>query len=167
MNSDDQPAATYHGFAERGLAGFVAFIEQTAAEVAPARAGTRDFVRRMGEACACIRFEDLTHPLRFLRQMAGQPPLRFGTGGFDPTMVDDQNPARHYTAFVVVGYWLPMVAALLVLYAWEVAGFVRYKGRWSPNDVRSGMAGLRHGRAVRREGPGVLASLVRRDLGTG
>jgi hypothetical protein len=97
--------------------------------------------------------------------MAGQPPLRFGAAGFNPAMVDDQNPARHYIAFVVVGYWLPMILGYLVLYAWEIAGFVRYGGRWSPNDVRSGKAGLHHGRAVQRGGPEVLAPLVRRDLG--
>lgn len=148
-----------------GLESFITMIEQTAATVPAGRKGTRTFVRRLGEECAHIRPGDIAHPLRFLRQMAGQPPLRFGTEGFNPAMVDDQNSARHYVAFVVVGYWLPMLMGRLVLCGWEVAGFVRYRGHWSPNDMRSGMAGLRHGRSVQREGPWALPPLVRRDLG--
>ncbi len=165
MDAEDAATAAYERFAGRGLDGFVEFIEQNAAAAAPGRAGRRAFVSRLGEACAFIRMKDVRHPFRFLRQMAGQPPLRFGVSGFHPDMVDDKNPARHYMAFVVVGYWLPWLLALLVLYAWEVAGFVRYGGVWSRNDVRSGKAGLRHGRCVQREGPNVLGDLVRRDLG--
>ncbi len=148
-----------------GLEGFLATIARIAATVPPGRQGTRLFVSRLGEECAYIRLADLTHPFRFLRQMAGQPPLRFGVQGFNPAMVDDRNPARHYVAFVVVGYWLPWVLGMLVLYGWEIAGFVRYGFVWSPNDVRSGKVGLHHGRAVQREGPLALPPLVRRDLG--
>ncbi len=162
MTKSQKPA--HAGAALGGVEEFIATIEAMAARAAPGRAGTRAFIRELGAACAYIRMEDIRHPLRFLRQMAGQPPLRFGTRGFNPAMVDDQNPARHYSAFVVVGYWLPGLLAWLVLYGWEIAGFVRYGGMWSANDVRAGKAGLRHGRAVQRQGPHVLPQLVQRDL---
>jgi hypothetical protein len=158
-----------------GLDDFVATIEKFTAEAAVAemaegrpptgrRRDTR-LITRLGEEAAHIRPGDIRHPLRFLRQMAGNPPRRFATSGFRPDVVDDHNPARHYVAFLVVGYWLPMLLALCVLYAWEIAGFVRYGGVWSKRDVRSGMIGLRHGRRVRREGAEVLPKLVRADLG--
>ena len=102
--------------------------------------------------------------MRFLRQMAGAPPLQFGVEGFRRDLVDDLNPARHYTAFVFTGYWLPRWAALLVLWLWEVAGFVRYRGEWSWPDVSSGQVGIRHGRLVARYGPTVLPGLMAADL---
>ena len=118
----------------------------------------------MGADFAHIQPRDVLRPLRFLRQMAGNPPVRFDVTGFDPELVDDLNPARHYVAFLVVGFWLPALPALLVLAAWEVAGFVRYRGLWSNKDVRSGLVGLRHGRHVRRDGPHALPPLIRADL---
>ena len=148
-----------------GLDRFLETIESIASQVSPDRRGSARFVARLGEECAYIRLDDLRHPLRFFRQMAGHPPLRFGIEGFDPSVVDDTNPARHYVAFVVVGYWLPMLLAVPVLYAWELLGFLRYGLRWSRRDMRSGWIGLRHGRAVRRHGPAILPALVRRDLG--
>jgi hypothetical protein len=96
--------------------------------------------------------------------MAGPPPRSFGTAGFAAWLVDDANPARHYTAFVFVGFWLPALLAQAVLYAWEAAGFVRYRGYWSPADVLSGQVGIRHGRLVRRHGPAILPALIAHDL---
>lgn len=158
-----------------GIDEFVATIETIASETAASQLAdgkpptgwrsTARFVTRLGKECAFIRISDIRTPLRFLRQMSGNPPRRFATSGFNPEVVDDQNPARHYVAFVVVGFWLPAPLALCVLYAWEAAVFVRYKGMWSPRDVRSGMIGLRHGRRVRREGASILPDLVRADLG--
>jgi hypothetical protein len=118
----------------------------------------------MGADFAHIQPHDVLRPLRFLRQMAGNPPVRFAVSGFDPNLVDDLNPVRHYVAFLVVGFWLPALLALLVLAAWEVAGFVRYRGLWSQKDVRSGLVGLRHGRYVRRHGPRALPPLIHADL---
>lgn len=152
---------------QSGLDRFIETITTYASQVSPDRRGSARFVARLGEECAFIRLRDLRHPIRFFRQMAGHPPLRFGVDGFDPSVVDDANPVRHYVAFVVVGYWLPGFLALPVLYLWEILGFVRYRGRWSPGDMRSGRIGVRHGRAVRRHGPQVLPDLVRRDLGAG
>jgi hypothetical protein len=147
--------------------GFTAFIDylSTQVQAAPAGfAGSAWYILRASEDCAYIRLQDMWQPLRFLRQMAGAPPLRFGTSGFSPKHVDDSNPARHYMAFVFVGFWLPPLLGVLVLYAWEIAGFLRYRFQWSPNDVTSGKLGLRHGGIIRRYGPTVHPALVAADL---
>jgi hypothetical protein len=147
-----------------GLDDFLNTLHLFASETPPGKDATARFVARLGEECAYIRLSDIRHPLRFLRQMAGAPPRRFGVSGFNPALVDDANPVRHYVAFVVVGFWLPWLLGMATLYAWEIAGFVRYRGVWSPRDVASGKVGLRHGRRVRRDGHLALPELVRRDL---
>jgi len=150
--------------ARNGLSGFVHYLAMQAGAAQPGQLGAILFICRIGEDCAFIRLRDLVNPLRFLRQMAGAPPLRFGTAGFGPQIVDDQNPARHYIAFVFVGFWLPLLPALLLLYAWELAGFVRYRGEWSERDVLCGKIGLRHGALVRRHGPAILPGLAAAEL---
>lgn len=147
-----------------GLDDFLETLNLFASETPPGEGASTRFVARLGEECAYIRFSDIWRPWRFLRQMEGNPPLRFDVSGFNPALVDDANPVRHYVAFVVVGFWLPWLLALGVLYLWEVAGFVRYRGVWSRRDVACGRVGVRHGRQVRREGHEVLPALVRRDL---
>ena len=147
-----------------GLDAFVAYLSAQAQAAPPGYAGAAWFVLRIGEDCAYIRLQDIWQPLRFLAQMAGNPPLRFPTTGFDPHLVDDHNPARHYIAFVFVGFWLPRLPALAVLYAWEIAGFLRYRLQWSQKDVRSGLLGLHHGAWVREYGPVVLPGLVAGEL---
>ncbi|MEZ4636340.1 MAG: hypothetical protein R2856_15485 [Caldilineaceae bacterium] len=62
-----------------------------------------------------------------------------------------------------MGYWLPAPLAVLMLWAWEIAGFVRY-AYWSQSDMRSGYVGLFHGRMVRRYGHTILPALMARDL---
>jgi hypothetical protein len=62
-----------------------------------------------------------------------------------------------------VGYWLPAPLALLMLWAWEIAGFVRY-AYWSQPDMRSGYVGLFHGRMLRRYSHTILPALMARDL---
>lgn len=148
-----------------GLDRFLELIEAYASQTTPGRGASARFVSRLGEDCAFICTRDIWQPIRFLRQMAGPPPILFGIDGFRPDLVDDRNPVRHYMAFVVVGFWLPALPAIVMLYTWEVLGFFRYGGRWSANDVRSGWIGLRHGRRVRQFGPWALPVLVRRDLG--
>jgi hypothetical protein len=124
-------------------------------------------VLQLGEDFAYIRLADIWRPLRFLRQMAGAPPVQLGTEGFRRELVDDSNPARHYMAFFVAGYWLPRWAAVALLWAWELAGFVRYRGHWSWPDIASGEVGVAHGRLARRYGVTVLPALMACDLGDG
>lgn len=146
-----------------GIDAFIRDISRRAADCS-GRGQTARFILDIGEAYAHIRLQDVWHPVRFLSQMAHAPPVQFGTHGFDPSLVDDQAPARHYTAFVVVGYWLPSVVAVAILWGWELLGFIRYRGAWSAPDIRMGNVGLRHGRLVRRYGATILPSLVARDL---
>lgn len=149
---------------KNGIAAFINDVEKRVAKHLAEQRPPHDFILEIGDAYAFIRLTDWRRPLQFLRQLAGEPPIRFGTTGFKRALVDDQNPARHYTAFVFVGYWLPTPLALLVLWAWEVLGFFRYGGKWSEGDMRSGRIGIGHGRQVRRHGPTVLADLIRHDL---
>ncbi|MCC6168206.1 MAG: hypothetical protein IT329_13345 [Caldilineaceae bacterium] len=147
-----------------GIDAFLAAVEGLAAQVYAGRLSTAQALLRLGDDYAYIRLRDLAQPLRFLRQMAGAPPVRLGTAGFRRSLVDDENPARHYTAFLLVGYWLPRWAARWVLWGWEIAGFVRYGGKWSVPDMASGMMGVRHGRLVRRYGLTVLPGLAAAEL---
>jgi hypothetical protein len=149
-----------------GVDGFIADVSRRAAKAAPGWEGTVRFVGEVGEAFAFIRLQDLGKPLRFLKQLEGAPPLRFGTVGFKRTLVEkgDANPARHYTAFFYVGFWLPRPLAVAVLYWWEILGFIRYGFHWSNEDMRSGFIGIEHGRLVRRYGPTILPALIARDL---
>lgn len=149
---------------QTGAAAFVADIKARTATCMAEQRSTREFILEISDAYAFIRLQDWRRPFRFLKQMAGEPPIKFGTTGFIPTIVDDQNPARHYTAFVFVGYWLPIPLSVLVLWAWEILGFFRYHYRWSQRDLACGYIGIRHGRLVRRHGPTVLAGLIERDL---
>lgn len=147
-----------------GLDGFVAAVSRLAARFPATTQGTRRFVLAFGEETAHIHVQDAWNLWRFLRQMEGNPPVRWGTDGFKRGLVDDTNPARHYAAFVFVGFWLPGWMALLVLWLWELAGYVRYGFYWSQADMRSGYVGLWHGRLVRRHGHTILPSLIARDL---
>jgi hypothetical protein len=147
-----------------GVSAFMADVKARAAKNMEQGRTTRDFILEISDAYAFIRLQDGRRPLQFLKQMAGAPPLLFGTAGFKRSIVDDENPARHYTAFVFVGYWLPTPLAFLVLYAWEILGFIRYHWRWSANDMACGYIGIRHGRQVRKQGATVLVGLIERDL---
>lgn len=149
---------------QQGFDAFLNDVNQCVEKANKQRHTTRDFVLHIAERYAHIRPQDLKSPKRFYQQISSSPPVCFGTQGFRQSIVDDQEPARHYTAFVFVGYWLPTLLAVPFLWAWEVLGFVRY-GHWSQPDVRSGLIGIRHGRAIRREGASVLPVLICRDLG--
>ena len=147
-----------------GITAFIDDVQRCAAECGSGRQGANQFIRRISEDYANIQLADIRQLRRFLKQLSGRPPVRFGTEGFKSTLVDDSDPARHYTAFVFVGYWLPWVLSIFVLYGWEILGFVRYGFHWSQADVRMGFVGLRHGWTVRREGPGVLTKLIAHEL---
>ncbi|MEM7530585.1 MAG: hypothetical protein AAF639_00290 [Chloroflexota bacterium] len=153
-----------------GVDAFVAHVRQRAdvlyqdTEHHPNRQVTRQFILDMARDYANIKLNDLKTPIKFYKQISESPPIRFGLQGFRADILDDYNPARHYTAFVFAGYFMPTPLALLSLYAWEALGFIRYRGHWSVPDILSGKIGIQHGRAVRREGGRVLPALIERDL---
>ncbi len=143
-----------------GVEGFIRDVSRLAGQFPPTPWGSRWFVLAMGERYAAIRLQDAWNPVRFLAQMAGVPPVRFGTQGFRWTLVDDANPARHYTAFVFVGFWAPRWMAVLVLWLWELAGFFRYGRGWGLADMRMGYVGIHHGQLIRRYGHRILPGLI-------
>ena len=153
--------ATKMRFNKRGLPGL---IEATREYMAEEGGDSDATVRRLAEDFAYIHLHDIWNPYRFLKQMEGEPPILLGTTGFRRDLVDDHNPARHYMAFVAMGYWLPYWLAVVVLYLWEFAGYVRYGFKWSAEDMLSGWTGVRHGHAVRQGGVAVLPELMARDL---
>jgi hypothetical protein len=161
LGSGNTPALNPAALAMSGLPGLVRATRQYIVE---ANGDSSKVVQRLAEDFAYIHLHDFRNPIKFLRQMEGQPPIRLGTAGFRRELVDDRNPARHYMAFVAMGYWLPRLLALAVLYLWEVAGYLRYGFKWSEADMLSGLTGVRHGQAVRREGVEVLPMLMERDL---
>lgn len=148
----------------RGFAAFADYIAARAAQAPPGWNGAAWFILAVCEECAHIRVQDLWRPWRFLVQAATPPPLCFGPSGFAPRLVDDLLPARHYAAFLFVGFWLPRPLAWGMLYAWEIAGFLRYGLRWSTPDLRLGLVGLRHGALVARYGPTILPALLAAEL---
>lgn len=147
-----------------GVDALIADVSRRVAAASPHWQGTAQFIQGIAESYAFIRLQDVRSPLRFLKQMAGAPPVQFGNKGFRPTLVDDQNPARHYTAFVFVGFWLPALLATLVLWTWEILSFFRYGGHWSAPDMRMGRVGIQHGRLVRCYGPAILPGLIAQAL---
>ncbi len=153
----DQPAPG-------GLTALIAQTSALAAAYPMSRRGTQRFLLAFAERFAYIRPQDIWNPYRFLSQMEGAPPTELGITGFRQSLLDDTNPARHYAAFVFVGYWLPNVLGLLIMWAWELAGFLRYGLNWSYPDVRSGYIGLFHGRLIRRYGHTILPALMACDL---
>ena len=147
-----------------GVEAFIAAVEKEAATRGTDWRDRKSFILRISEDYAHIRLKDIKQPVLFFKQMAGKPPIQFGTEGFRQELVDDYAPARHYTAFVFTGFWLTYPLAVMALWGWEILGFIRYRGAWSQGDMRMGYVGIRHGRQVRRHGPEVLAGLIRRDL---
>ena len=148
----------------QGAHAFVADMQRYVAQASPGPSGTKQFIWDISERYAHLCKKDLRSPKRFLKQAAGAPPVQFGTVGFNPDLVDDENPTRHYTAFVFLGYFFPYPLAVIGLWLWEVAGFIRYKGHWSQRDIDCGYVGIRHGQQVREHGPTVLPNLVANDL---
>jgi len=148
-----------------GFDAFCAYLQEKAAQAPTGWPGTVWFVLSIGEECAGLFTQYIfVDPLRFLRLAADAPPLQFGTEGFASSVLDDFNPARHYVAFVLVGFWLPRLLAIGFLYLWEIAGFIRYRGHWSARDIVCGRIGIAHGAWVRRAGPLVLPGLAAAEL---
>ena len=149
-----------------GLPAYVAALEQKLQQFGADPQATTAFIICLGEEYAAIRLGDLRSPWRFLKQVAGEPPVVFNASGFRADLAENANDnvARHYTAFLFVGYWLPVGLAVPLLWAWEVLGFLRYRLHWSQQDMRSGRLGIQHGRAVRKTGASILPGLIIRDL---
>jgi hypothetical protein len=149
-----------------GINALIADVSRHAAQATPGWWGKVQFVLQISEAYAFIRLRDIYHPLRFVKQLVSAPPSQFGTTGFRADLVEegDENPARHYTAFVFIGFWLPGILAHWALWGWEILGYLRYHFHWSPEDMRVGRLGIAHGRLVQRFGPTILPSLIARDL---
>jgi RHS repeat-associated protein len=109
----------------------------------------------------------------------GAPPVVFGASGFRRELVDDANPARHYSAYVTTAYQkggLVGAAAAVIREIPEGWGG-RCRGGCSTQDVRLGLIGAQHGANLRPESHlgssnyGVpaptrkdLATWIRRDL---
>jgi hypothetical protein len=159
MESKEQASA-----AGSQAGGLPALVDATRRYIREENGDSAIVVKRLSEDFAYIRLEDIRHPYRFLAQMEGNPPIQLGTRGFRSDLVDDHNPARHYIAFVAMGFWLPFPLAILVLYLWEFAGYVRYGFKWSPEDIRSGKVGVHHGNVVRHQGIQQLPELMVADL---
>ncbi|MBV7335181.1 hypothetical protein KFU94_44470 [Chloroflexi bacterium TSY] len=148
----------------QGVGAFSAAVRDQANRFNSNWLGKIRFVLWISERYANICLRDLWRPMRFLKQLMGKPPIEFGTDGFRPDLVDDSAPARHYTAFVFTGFWLPYPLAFIALWLWEFLGYLRYNWQWSQKDMAMGLIGIRHGREVRRHGPTVLSDLILRDL---
>lgn len=150
-------------FPSTGVDAFIRATSRRAARYPLTPEGTRAFLLVFARQTAGIHLPDVVRPWRFLRQLVDEPPETWGTEGFRHSLIDDTNPARHYAAFVFVGYWLPLALGVPLLWLWELAGAARY-GYWSVPDVRSGYVGLWHGRLLHRYGHGILPALMARDL---
>jgi len=121
------------------------------------------YLLALARQCANVDFRRMRRPLRFWRMLRQEPPVCFGPRGFRTSLVDDFHPARHYSAFLLVGFFLPGPAARAFGWLWEWAeGIVL--GQFSPRDVGLSRLAIRHGRAVRRRGPAVLPALIQADL---
>ncbi len=158
------PSFVHSASYRRGFDAFADHIAARAAQAPPGWSGAAWFILAVSEECANLRLQDLWQPWRLLAQAAAAPPLCFGPHGFSPRLVDDLLPARHYVAFLFVGFWLPRPLAWASLYAWEIAGFLRYGLRWSAPDLHLGLIGLRHGALVAAYGPTILPALLAADL---
>ena len=121
------------------------------------------FVLELARQCANVDFGELRRPWRFWSMLRQEPPVCFGPRGFRPDLVDDFHPARHYSAFLLIGFFFPQPLAVAFSRLWEWSEGV-ILGQFSPNDVRMSQLAIRHGRAVRRAGPASLPALIRCEI---
>lgn len=118
----------------------------------------------LAERCANVDLRLLRRPLQFWRSLRRLPPVCFGRSGFRGELVDDYHPARHYCAFLAVGFFLPEWLAFPFATIWEGAEHLVF-GEHSPRDVALSRVAIRHGRLTRREGIDRLPGLIRSELG--
>lgn len=142
---------------------FAAYAGALAGQTAAQKRGATWFVLELARQAANVDFGELRRPWRFWRRLRQEPPVCFGPRGFRPALTDDFHPARHYSAFLLVGFFLPNPLGAAFAWLWERAeGWLL--GSFSPRDVGLARLAVRHGRAVRHEGPAALPALIRRDV---
>lgn len=105
-----------------------------------------EFVKLLGAAVAGIQDGDIFAPI-------GDPPVRFGSSGFRDVWVDDSNPARHYSAYVVAGHQLGVMGGSAIAIGRELPGLCPVG--CSGKDVALGMIGADHGDRLRGVGGGI------------
>jgi hypothetical protein len=142
---------------------FIQYVEQLIGQAA--REGRRPtwVMTTLARRCANIDLRRLRRPLHFWRSLRQLPPVRFGRSGFRAALVDDYHPARHYCAFLAVGFFLPTFLAIPFARLWEWAEGVVF-GEYSRRDVDLSVLAIRHARVIRRSGIEHLPALIRRDL---
>src|SRR4051812_30617889 len=89
------------------MSGLPGLITATRRYIGEENGNSAEVIRRMSEDFAFVRGKDPGHPYNLPPEREENPPVQLGTNGFRPELVDDHNPARHYIAFVAMGYWLP------------------------------------------------------------
>jgi len=142
---------------------FVAYVAEQAERAAGERRGARWLALTLAHQCANVDFHLLRRPLHFWRALRQEPPVCFGPRGFRGSLADDFHPARHYSAFLMIGYFLPYALAAAFAWLWEAAEGI-FLGGYSRCDVALSRIAVRHGNILRRQGPAALAPLILRDL---
>lgn len=156
-----QLLATYNA---RGAAGLIERVEVYARLSSQHSKSSDWFIDTLSRQFAGLDPADWWRPWRWLHAMgSARPPEDVGAAGFRPEFVDDDRPARHYIAFVMIGYYLPYFLGWIIMYGWEILGRIRY-GTFSNKDVLLAKVGLKHGDMVRRRGPEIVADLIEQDL---
>jgi len=143
---------------------FARFVEALAGQAE----SDAEFVELLGEALTGLQNGDIFAPI-------GDPSVFFGASGFRDVWVDDDNPARHYAAYVVAGFQLGVAAGTTIAVGRELPGACRVG--CSARDVALGMIGASHGDQLRSVGglipPRInlfggmrhkVAAWIRRDL---
>jgi hypothetical protein len=72
---------------------------------------------------------------------------QFGNTGFRSDLVDDANPARHYAAYLAVGFQKGGLPGAAIAVARELPGICG--GGCSVQDIRLGIMGANHGASLR------------------
>jgi hypothetical protein len=72
---------------------------------------------------------------------------QFGSSGFRSDLVDDANPARHYVAYLAVGFQKGGLPGAAIAVARELPGICG--GGCSAQDIRLGVIGANHGASLR------------------
>ncbi|MSP13068.1 MAG: hypothetical protein EXR62_08925 [Chloroflexi bacterium] len=148
----------------KGATGFVARVQYYAGLSSQHTRSSHWFIDTLACQFAGLDLADWWRPWRWFRAMgSAKPPEDMGPAGFRVDLVDDNRPARHYVAFLMIGYYLTYPLGWLVMYGWEILGWVRY-GSFSRTDILLAKVGLQHGVMIRRDGPEILADLIVRDL---